>query len=271
MSASDDLDHLLFHQPEERGRFHRALLDFGEYHVFTSTEAHGHAVLRNDAGVAHAMVFTSATAAAAFPRPSGSDVRIMSGRELFTSLAESGLPWWVFNVGGPAGPIAFPTAMCSLILGAVPVAGPPAVDAPITAPLPFARGVLTQHARGHVSVDGVMAALMSFNDWLVPVALMARGTPHVGAGLVVFSETQALPAGEAWLFTDREAADRVAAKWPTLGAYETGVTALDWAKLLAGSGLTIVKVNPGGPREEYWGINSGAFALTLSWAERPQR
>ena len=102
MSASSDLEHLLFNQPEERSRFHRALLDFAEYHVFTSTEAHGHAVLRNDAGVAHAMVFTSPEAAAAFPRPSGSDVRIMSGQALFTSLAKSGLPWWVFNVGGPA-------------------------------------------------------------------------------------------------------------------------------------------------------------------------
>ena len=272
MSARSDLEHLLFNQPEERSRFHRALLDFAEYHVFTSTEAHGHAVLRNDAGVAHAMVFTSPEAAAAFPRPSGSDVRIMSGQALFTSLAKSGLPWWVFNVGGPAGPIAFPTAMCSLILGAAPVVGTPAAGAPVTAPLPFARGVLTQHARGHVSVDGVMQALMSFNDWLVPVALMARAPqPRVGKGAVMFSQEQQLPAGEAWLFTDREAADRVAAKWPTLGTYETGVAALEWARLLADSGLTIVKVNPGGPREEYWGITSGAFALTLDWAQRPQR
>lgn len=269
MSASSDLEHLLFHQPEERGRFHRALLDFAEYHVFTSSEPHGHAVLRNDAGVAHAMVFTSPEAAAAFPRPSGSEVRIMDGRALFTSLSKSGIPWWVFNVGGPAGPIAFPVAMCSLILAAAPAVGTPAAGAPVTGPLPFARGVLTQHARGHVSVDGVMRALMSFDDWLVPVALMARGPePRVADALVVFSQEQQLPAGEAWLFTDREAADRVAAKWPTLGTYQAGVAALDWARQLAGSGLTIVKVNPGGPREEYWGITSGAFALTLEWAER---
>ncbi|MCA9534436.1 MAG: hypothetical protein KC593_12180 [Myxococcales bacterium] len=273
MSADQVLEQLLFNQPEDRRRFHRALLDHRRYYVFTSAEPHGHAVLRNDAGVPHALVFTSETAVAAFPVPEGSGVKVMDGLTLFTSLKASGLPWWVFNVGGPAGPIAFPTSMCGLILsapesarGSGPARGalPAAPEAMGTAPLPFQRGALTQHARGLIDVNGVMRMLMSFEDWLVPVSLMAKGPERVGEGLVVYGSEQRLPPGEVWVFTDREAADRVAQQYATLGPYETGVAARDWVPLLDSE--TICKVNPGGPRDEYWGITSGAFALAKSWA-----
>jgi len=136
-----------------------------------------------------------------------------------------------------------------------------------TAPERTIRDMLMQHARGEVDVDGMMRELMGFDDWLVPIAFLAAPSDgKVHDGLVMYSQQQRLPPGELWLFTDRAAADRVAPKWATLGSYVTGVSTLEWVEPLMTSGLKIVKVNPGGTRQEYWGIQSGGFEIAASWA-----
>lgn len=120
--------------------------------------------------------------------------------------------------------------------------------------------VLTAYGEGRANVNDVMRALVSHNDWLVPVILVARSEgeePRVVGNITLFSTETRLPPGELWIFTDRESAEIAQAAGASLGAYTGGIKGTELFRSINPNTPT-VRVNPYSPRERTWIFSEGS-------------
>jgi len=132
-----------------------------------------------------------------------------------------------------------------------------------TNPAPKLQAFAAHKADAH----DVFRALVGYNNWLVPVKVMAShyGKPTL-APRVSYSLTSELPPDELWLFTDDDAARRAVASGCRLGAFATGLTGSELFEKLP-PGLTAVRVNPVSPAELTWNVPPEAFAVAAAWGQ----
>jgi hypothetical protein len=124
IARSIRLERLLDPPPEDRKAFWANLRSFGQYKLFMydSGEAGFLPVsIKNDTGIECAALFTCSDIANKFPAhvftKQETHLTTFTGEELFTWLPNTGLTWFVFNIGHPsAPPVSFPITFCSAIM-----------------------------------------------------------------------------------------------------------------------------------------------------------
>lgn len=116
-------------------------------------------------------------------------------------------------------------------------------------------------------IDQVMRALVSHDDWYVPVQYAERVWGQSEFDQRLFDQPLRYPAVESTpvlnVFTDRDAA--MLAEGRVIGVYGGPVPG---TRLLGGldGDLTALMVNPASPVEHQWYIASGGFEITADWA-----
>jgi len=126
---------------------------------------------------------------------------------------------------------------------------------------------LRAYAAKAKTTDDVMRAMMNHDAWQAPVmyATQALGTTMFERISVWGNAASAFAPGELWLFTDDAAANAFIAKGGHGGPYASPIQG--W-KLFGKvpDNLTRVRVNPGSPPADTWGIEAGGMQLTRLWA-----
>lgn len=124
--------------------------------------------------------------------------------------------------------------------------------------------VLARFAQRTATPHEVMRALVSHEQWFVPLGF----APSLGRSefdrIVSLGKNGAPPPGELYLFTDESCLDLVA-KEP-LGGFVHPVTGLELFCALDEAWVK-VKVNPGGPIEHFWFIAKDAIPLARRWGQ----
>jgi hypothetical protein len=111
-------------------------------------------------------------------------------------------------------------------------------------------------------VDQVMRALVTHDDWYVPVLFADRAWgQRTFDREYVFAEAE--PTKVLNVFTDHESASL--AEGQALGVYGGPVSGVRLMHSLD-PGLEALIVNPASPREHQWYIASGGFDIAITWA-----
>jgi hypothetical protein len=111
-------------------------------------------------------------------------------------------------------------------------------------------------------IDRVMRALVSHDDWYVPVLYADRRWGQTGFHqMLIFPEAPA--AAVLNVFTDHESA--MLADGQPIGVYGGPVSGVTLLRTLDASVQALI-VNPASPREHQWYIASGGFDIAVQWA-----
>lgn len=126
------------------------------------------------------------------------------------------------------------------------------------------RALLRRYSEKQATQNDVLRKLMSYEYFLVPALHLPQ--THVGKSGMLFSQTQAFPPGELWVFTDAVAARRTQEVHPTLGLYTGGIDAVALLGLFDPRKFARLWVNPKGAKEECFVFATGALSLLHAWA-----
>lgn len=130
------------------------------------------------------------------------------------------------------------------------------------------RDTLARYDRKRAGFDELLRALMNHADFHAPVALAQAalgGENVVLERLALYGDETRLPAGEAWLFTDDEAARAAVAQGAALGPYAARLLGCTLFEALECE-LSAVKVNPGSDPSQAWTVPQDTIRVAKSWA-----
>ncbi len=130
------------------------------------------------------------------------------------------------------------------------------------------RELLARFHSNRAGFDEVMRGLMNHADWLAPVRLAQEALGGEGVvlpQLLRYGEATRLPPGEAWLFTDGEAAQAALAGGAELGPYAGRLVGCTLFEALECE-MTGVKVNPGSDPAHALSIPQDTIRIAKSWA-----
>ena len=110
-------------------------------------------------------------------------------------------------------------------------------------------------------IDQVMRALVSHDDWYVPVLFADRAWGQTNfQQMLLFADAAPSPVLNA--FTDHESA--LLADGQAIGVYGGPVSGMKLMRALD-SNLSALIVNPASPREHQWYVASGGFDVAVRW------
>ncbi len=130
---------------------------------------------------------------------------------------------------------------------------------------------LLAYSREEATLEQVMRALVSHDDWLVDAkfAMHVTGREKFKSGFVLGSEPVNIPPGKLWFYTDEAsavtAADRARERGISLGLYVGGISGPELFAALP-TNFESVHVNLGCAQEQTWFIPNDSFAVTALWA-----
>ncbi len=111
-------------------------------------------------------------------------------------------------------------------------------------------------------IDQVMRALVSHDDWYVPVLFADRAWGQTSfQQMLLFAD--AAPSPVLNVFTDHESA--LLAERQAIGVYGGPVPGVKLMRALDAN-LTALIVNPASPREHQWYVAAGGFDIAVRWA-----
>jgi hypothetical protein len=111
-------------------------------------------------------------------------------------------------------------------------------------------------------IDQVMRALVTHDDWYVPVLFADRAWGQTNFDQMMLFE-DAAPSPVLNAFTDHESA--LLANGQAIGVYGGPVSGVKLMRALDNN-LSALIVNPASPREHQWYVAAGGFDVAVRWA-----
>lgn len=123
---------------------------------------------------------------------------------------------------------------------------------------------LERFAEKQASTHEVMRALVTHDDYFVPIGFAPAIGRHEYERIVMLSQKGVPPRGELYVFTDERCLDLVSEQ--PLGSFVTPVTGVElFCAMPTDGSVAKLKVNPGGTLKHFWFVGDDALPLTRLW------